>query len=145
SHMLLFLLLSFAVYTAAHQCPPTRVLIEKQLRNVHIPGLAAIVVNSTDILYEEGFGYHSPISHQYPIDPVKSIFVLASLSKTFIALASMQLVENGQLNLDIDVNQYLKFPMKISHPLFPNIKITMRHILSHSSGLGSNYEEEFKH
>ncbi|CAF4156067.1 unnamed protein product, partial [Rotaria sordida] len=85
----------------AYQCPPSRILIENQLRNVHIPGLAAIVVNSSNILYEEGSGYHSPISNQYPINPSKSIFVLASLSKAFI--------------------------------------------LSRSSGLGSNYEEEFHH
>ncbi|CAF2878320.1 unnamed protein product [Rotaria sp. Silwood2] len=143
--MLLYLLLTFFVTITAHQCPPSRTLIENQLRNVHIPGLAAIVVNSSNILYEEGFGYHSPISNQYPIDPSKSIFVLASLSKTFIALATMQLVEQGQLNLDVDVNQYLKFPMRILHPLFPYSIITMRHILSHSSGLGSNYEEEFHH
>ncbi|CAF4594395.1 unnamed protein product [Rotaria sp. Silwood1] len=143
--MLLYLLFTFFVTITTHQCPPSRILIENQLKNVHIPGLAAIVVNSSNILYEEGFGYHSPISNQYPINPSKSIFVLASLSKTFIALATMQLVEKGQLNLNVDINQYLKFSMRISHPLFPYSIITMRHILSHSSGLGSNYEEEFHH
>ncbi|CAF3339260.1 unnamed protein product [Rotaria socialis] len=143
--MLLYLLFGFTVTAAAHQCPPCRTWIEDQLRTVHIPGLAAIVVNSSDILYEQGFGFHSPISNQYPIDPLKSIFVLASLSKTFIALAAMQLAEKGQLNLDVDINQYLNFPIRIFHPSHPQSIITMRHILSHSSGLGSNYEEEFHH
>ncbi|CAF4346963.1 unnamed protein product, partial [Rotaria magnacalcarata] len=64
---------------------------------------------------------------------------------TFIALATMQLVEKGQLNLDVDINQYLNLPMRIFHPSHPLSIITMRHIVSHSSGLGSNYEEEFHH
>ncbi len=89
-----------------------------------------------NILYEEGFGYHSPLSTEHPIDRSKSIFVIASVSKTFIALSAMQLVEKSQLNLDIDVNEYLKFPNSI---------IAMRHLLSHSSDLGSNYEEDFHH
>lgn len=143
--MLIFVFLIFLADVAAQQCPPSRRVIENQLKNAYIPGLAAIVINSTNILYEEGFGYHSPISTEHPIDPSKSIFVLASLSKTFIALAAMQLVEKGQLNLDIDINQYLNIPMRIFHPLYPNSIITMRHILSHSSGLGSNYDEEFQH
>jgi hypothetical protein len=73
--------------------------IENRLQNVHIPGLAAIVVDSTNILYEEGFGYQSPIS------------------KTFTALVTMQLLETSLLNLDTDVNQYLKVPMRIFYPI----------------------------
>lgn len=143
--MFFVLFLVICLSTITHQCSLSRTIIEHQLKNVHIPGLAAIVINSTNILYEEGFGYHSPISNERRIDPSKSIFVIASLSKTFIALAAMQLVEKGQLNLDVDINQYLNFPMKIFHPLYPNSTITMRHILSHSTGLGSNYDEEFQH
>jgi CubicO group peptidase (beta-lactamase class C family) len=102
----------------SHTCNSSSISsIENRLQNVHIPGLAAIVVNSTNILYEERFGYQSPISNQYPIDPSKSVFVLASLSKIFIALAAMQLVEKSLLNLDTDVNQYLKFPMRIFYPI----------------------------
>ncbi|CAF4030117.1 unnamed protein product [Rotaria magnacalcarata] len=58
--MLLYLLFGITVTIAAHQCPPCRTWIEHQLRNAHIPGLAAIVVNSSDILYEQDFGFHSP-------------------------------------------------------------------------------------
>ncbi|CAF1482216.1 unnamed protein product [Adineta ricciae] len=133
------------VYAGTEQCPPSKSSIENELHRVHIPGLAAIVVNATNVLYSEGFGYHSPLSTQHPIDPSRSIFVIASISKTFVALAAMQLVESEVLNLDNDVNYYLKFPTRIIHPLFPNATITMRHILSHSTGLGSNYEEDFQH
>jgi CubicO group peptidase (beta-lactamase class C family) len=84
-----------------------------------------------NILYEEGFSYYSPISTEHPIDPSKSIFVIVSLPKTLIALSAMQFVEKSQLNLITDINKYLKFPNSI---------VARRHLLSHSSGLGSNYE-----
>ena len=145
--MLLILLLIFSITTVAvnGRCPPSRSSVEDRLRHAHIPGLAAIVVNATHILYEEAFGFHSPVSVEHPINVSESIFVLASLSKTFIALAVMQLVEKGAIDLDQDVNQYLPLSTRLSHPLFPNVTITVRHILSHGTGLGSNYEEDFLH
>jgi len=57
------------------------IIIENQLKKVYISGLAAIVINSTNIHYEEGFGYHSPSSNDHLIDPLKSIFVITSLFK----------------------------------------------------------------
>ena len=128
-------------------CPLSIKLIEKSLLEANIPGLAAIVINATDILYEQGFGYNSPptFDQRRPIDPHKSIFVLASISKTIIALAAMQLVETNQLDLGKDINQYLSTPMKILHPFYPTIPITIRHILSHRSGIGPNFDEEIKH
>lgn len=133
--------------TDASSCPPWRASIEKSLEERSIPSLAAIVLNATHILYEQAFGYYSPpISDQrQPIDTKRSIFVLASISKTFIALTAMQLVEMNQLDLDEDINQYLSTPMRIVHPLYSNISITMRHILSHRSGIGPNFDEEIKH
>ncbi|CAF4040932.1 unnamed protein product [Rotaria sp. Silwood1] len=66
----------------------------------------------------------------------KSIFSLASLSKTFIAAAVMQLVEQELVDLDIDVNQYLSEPQKrIFHPQYPLHSITLRQLLSHSASI----------
>jgi len=129
------------------QCLPSRTSIENSLQDANIPGLAAIVVNSTNILYEQAFGYNSPpiFNELQPIDPKKTIFVLASISKTFIAVAVMQSVELHRLDLDKDINQYLSPHMNVIHPFYPNISITMRHILSHTSGIGPNFDEEIKH
>ena len=141
----LVLSLSITAVTTNRICPLSKSLIEDQLRRVHIPGLAAMVVNTTHSLYEEAFRFHSPVSVEHPINTSASIFVLASLSKTFIALAAMQLVETDDIDLDQDVNRYLNFSTQLCHPLFPNSTVTLRHILSHGSGLGSNYEEDFHH
>ncbi len=121
--------------------------IEISLEDANIPGLVAIVINSTNILYEEAFGYNSPpiSDERQAIDSTKTIFVLASISKTFIAVAVMQLVELHHLDLDNDINQYLSPNMKIIHPFYLNISIAMRHLLSHTSGIGPNFNEEIKH
>ena len=128
------------------ECLPSISTIEQSLQDAYIPGLVAIVVNSTDILYEQAIGYHSPIisNERQPMDPSQSIFVLASISKTFIAIAVMQLVELNFLNLDTDINFYLSPTMKINHPLYPTIPITMRHLLSHTASIGTNFQEELE-
>ncbi|CAF3147682.1 unnamed protein product [Rotaria sp. Silwood2] len=77
------------------------------------------------------------------MDVAQSIFVLASISKTFIAVSVMQLVESNRLDLDTDINQYLSSPnQRISHPQYPCHPITLRQLLSHSASIGSNLEME---
>ncbi|CAF3379193.1 unnamed protein product [Rotaria sp. Silwood2] len=148
---MIFLLFSFITFTQGNtdivQCPPSRITIENSLYNANIPGLAAIVINSTNILYEQSFGYNAPPikNERQPIDSLKTIFVLASISQTFIAVAVMKLVELHKLELDKNINQYLPSHMKVIHPFYPNISITMCYILSHTSGIGPNFNEEIKH
>ncbi|CAF0723780.1 unnamed protein product [Adineta steineri] len=111
--MKIFWLLTIAILIQtdvyAAECPPTTTLIQRLLDEVFIPGAAFIVVNSTDIIYEQGVGYHTPLifKDRRPIDPSNSIFLLASISKTFVGVAAMQLVESNRLKLDVDINQYL--------------------------------------
>ncbi|CAF1213250.1 unnamed protein product [Adineta steineri] len=143
--MLRLLLLSVVVvlvrYDSANTCP-SRSFIKQSLINAHIPGAAIIVVNTTDILYQEAFGYQSLFPMKM-MDVNKSIFVLASISKTFIAVAVMQLVELNRLDLDTDINQYLSSPnQRIYHPQYPSHAITLRQLLSHSASIGINEETD---
>lgn len=62
-------------------------------------------------------------------DPVR----IASISKLIVALGVMRLVEDGVLDLDRDVSDDLGWPMR--NPAFPDRAITLRHLLSHRSGL----------
>ncbi|QTD57029.1 serine hydrolase domain-containing protein [Parasphingorhabdus cellanae] len=70
-----------------------------------------------------------------PDDPVR----IASISKLFVSLAAMRLVEQGILDLDTDVSDYLGWSLR--HPDHPAVPITLRLLLSHQSGLrdGINY------
>ncbi|CAF1083950.1 unnamed protein product, partial [Rotaria magnacalcarata] len=109
--------------------------IEKYLNDTYIPGAAIVVVNGTHTLYEHAFGYHS-ISPPQLMDVEKSIFGIASISKTIIAVAVMQLVEKELVDLDTDINHYLSEPhRRIFHPKYPSHSITLRKLLSHSSSI----------
>lgn len=129
------------------QCPPSKSVVERSLLDARIPGMAAVVVNTNGVVYEQGFGSTSPpiFADLHPVDPVQSVFVLASISKTFIAVAVMQLVELHLLDLDTDINAYLPSGIRVIHPLYPNHTITLRHILSHTASIGPNFREEMKH
>ncbi|MEK6636967.1 MAG: serine hydrolase [Pseudomonadota bacterium] len=67
-------------------------------------------------------------------DPVR----IASVSKLVVALGVMRLVDAGKLGLDRDVSEYLGW--RLRNPAFSNRPITLRHLLSHQSGLTDNVE-----
>ncbi|UJR11826.1 hypothetical protein I4U23_016006 [Adineta vaga] len=121
---------------------PNQQFIDESLEKVHIPGTAIVVVNATHILYQHVFGYQSLLPKR-PMNIDKSIFPLASISKTFIAVAVMQLVEKELVDLDTDINQYLLEPYKrIYHPQYPFHAITLRKLLSHSASIAINSTEQ---
>ncbi|NHJ39870.1 MAG: serine hydrolase, partial [Asgard group archaeon] len=94
------------------------------------PGITLSVVNATDILYLKGYGYAN-IEESLPVNPNTTMFRAASVSKLFIWTAVMQLVEQGLLDLNTDVNEYLsafKIPDKFDAP------ITLSHLMGHSAG-----------
>lgn len=146
--LLLILIITLIKLDATEsQCSPTTASIQRLLDEAYIPGAAVVVFNTTGIIYQQGVGYHSaPLSEQRQlIDPSSSIFLLASISKTFIAVAAMQMVESNLLNLDIDINQYLSPLLRIVHPYHPNVTITTRHLLSHTAGIGLNRVQQDEH
>ncbi len=122
------------------QCPPTASSIQHLLDKAFMYGAAIVVVNRSDTVYQQAFGYDNPLesSQRQLINVSNSVFLLASISKTFIPVAAMQMVEANRLNLDTDINQYLSPILNVVHPQYPNVTITMRHLLMHASGIGIN-------
>ncbi len=100
-----------------------------------IPGMALSVVNSTNILYNKGYGYAS-LEESKLIDPNTTLFRIGSVSKLFTWTAVMQLYEQGLLDLDEDVNTYLS-TFKIKNKF--NQPITMRHLITHSAGFEADW------
>jgi CubicO group peptidase (beta-lactamase class C family) len=135
-----FLIALVKAETKQSQCPPTASSIQPLLDKALMYGAAIVVVNANGIVYQETFGYDSPLnlSQRQPIDASNSVFLLASISKTFLPVAAMQMVEANRLNLDADINQYLSPILNVAHPQYPNVTITMRHLLMHASGIGVN-------
>src|SRR5690348_13448938 len=94
-----------------------------------IPGAVVVVVKDGQPLTMRGYGY-SDIKTQKPVDPQLTLFRPGSVSKLFTWTAVMQLVQQGKLNLDADVNTYLDFKI----PPREGKPITLRNLLTHTPG-----------
>jgi CubicO group peptidase (beta-lactamase class C family) len=106
-------------------------LIEMQRESAGLAGAVVVVVADGRIYFSKGYGY-ADLSRQRPVDPQSTLFRIGSISKLFVATAVMQLWEQVRMNLDTDVNLYLR-AFKVP-PTFPR-PITLGHLLAHTAGL----------
>jgi CubicO group peptidase (beta-lactamase class C family) len=98
------------------------------------PGAAVVVMQDGEVLYKNGYGM-ADLETGSPVRP-QTVFRLASLTKQFTAVAIMMLAESGELSYDDSITRLL--PEFASHAR----KITIRHLLTHTSGL-QEYEALF--
>ncbi len=105
-------------------------LVPNQLETNHIPGASVAVVKDGQLLFAKGYGY-ADLENQIPVVADTTLFRIGSVAKLFTWTAVMQLVEQGKLNLDTDVNAYLE-TFQIPDT-FPDA-ITLRHLLTHTAG-----------
>ncbi|KAF1017445.1 MAG: Protein flp [Stenotrophomonas maltophilia] len=97
-----------------------------------IAGAAVTVVKDGQILVQRGYGF-ADVQNQRPVDPQRTLFRMASVSKLFTWTAVMQLVEAGKLDLDADINRYLDF--KVPERGLP---ISLRQLMTHTAGFDAN-------
>lgn len=107
-------------------------MITKLMSEGNVPGLAIAIVKDGKVLFKRGYGV-ADVTAQTPVNPDTSLFHIGSVTKLFTATAAMQLHEQGKLDLDVSVNQYLT-NMKVEEPF--GRPITMADILTHRAGLG---------
>jgi CubicO group peptidase (beta-lactamase class C family) len=100
-----------------------------------IAGAVVVIVKDGQVLTERGFGY-ADVAARKPVDPATTLFRPGSISKLFTWTAVMQLVEQGKIDLDVDVNRYLDFTI----PPYRGRPITMRDIMTHTPGFGDVYK-----
>jgi CubicO group peptidase (beta-lactamase class C family) len=103
--------------------------ITTQMKTHHIPGLAVAITHNNQVLHVKGY---STANNDRPVT-AQTQFLIASLSKSFTAVAVMRLVEAGQINLDSPVQTYLP-EFTLADPTIA-AKITIRHLLNQVSGL----------
>ena len=113
-------------------------LIPQQIEKADIAGAVVAVVKDGKVLFEKGYGY-SDAEKKTPVSPQDTLFRPGSISKTFTWTAVMQQVEQGKLNLDADVNQYLDFKIP---PTFGK-PTTLRDIMTHRSGFEETIKDLF--
>src|SRR5580698_7200921 len=100
-----------------------------------IAGAAVVIVKDGQVLTQRGFGY-ADVAARKRVDAATTMFRAGSISKLFTWTAIMQLVEQGKVDLDADVNQYLDFKV----PPYQGKPITVRNLMTHTPG----FEEAFK-
>lgn len=105
------------------------------LKSGDIAGMAISVVKDGKILLQKGYGL-ADVADKVPMDPATSLLRPGSTSKLFTWTAVMQLVQQGRIDLDRNVNDYLDF--KIAEPY--GRPVTMRHLMNHRAG----FEEGLK-
>jgi CubicO group peptidase (beta-lactamase class C family) len=105
------------------------------LQQGDIAGAAVMIVKDGSILLEKGYGY-ADLTKNVAMDPRQTVMGVGSVSKLFTWTAVMQLVEQGKLDLDHNVNDYLDFkiPDAFGQP------ITLRSLMTHTAG----FEEMLK-
>src|SRR5207247_3639814 len=112
--------------------------VPMQLERENIAGAVISVVKDGKVLFAKGYGY-SDVEKKNPVSPDGTLFRPGSISKLFTWTAVMQLVEQGKLDLDRDVNDYLDFkiPATYAQP------ITLRNIMTHTAGFSETAKDLF--
>jgi CubicO group peptidase (beta-lactamase class C family) len=109
--------------------------IDSTMQSRHIPGLSAYAVHNGGIIWSGNYGHANIAQDIAPTD--STLFIVASISKTFIGVALMQLWEDSLFGLDDDINQYL--PWTVHNPSYPNSAITFRMLMTHTSSIADNW------
>ncbi|MGV3479298.1 MAG: serine hydrolase domain-containing protein [Sphingobium sp.] len=104
-------------------------LVPIALKRGGVAGAVVVIVKDGQVLIQKGYG-HGDVARGRPVLPERTLFRMGSLAKPFIWTAIMQLVEQGRLDLDMDINRYLDF--RISRR--PDGPVTLRHLMTHSAG-----------
>lgn len=130
----------------------SRQALDRNLREIvntegrELASLSALVIRDGHVVYANAFGNafidsRDPAKHR----PATSdtLYRIASISKMVVAIGVVKLVDEGTLDLDRDVGEYLGYAFR--NPNFPTERITLRHLLSHTSSLrdaqGYNFPE----
>jgi len=112
-------------------------LMAAQLDANHIAGATVSVVRNGEVVLTKGYGY-ADATADIEVDGDRTIFRIGSITKLFVWTAIMQLVEEGKLDLDTDVNEYLT---DVEIPATYDEPITLAHLMTHTPG----YEDHFIH
>ena len=99
------------------------------LQRNDVAGAVVVVVKDNQVLLAKGYGY-SDVAAKKPVDPATTLFRAGSVSKLYTWTAVMQLVEQGKIDLDADVNNYLDFKIAPRG----DKPVTVRSLMTHTPG-----------
>jgi CubicO group peptidase (beta-lactamase class C family) len=131
--------------------PSIDAFIDAQMQKHHREGLSVAVVKNGTLMWSKGYGF-ADVAKNAPATPDKTLFLVSSMSKVVMVVAVLQVLETlaTQRNvtlaslLDADVDTLVKKdaadPIHVRTPSFPDVPITMRMILTHTSSIQNDYD-----
>ncbi len=136
NRQILSLILAITLFSACSQTKEEKAQedISKIMESTGAVGVAVAVVKDGEIIYSATFGKKS-LEEGTAISQ-DDIFRIASISKSFTTTALMTLVEQGKLDINMDVSDLAGF--KIRNPKFPDVVITLKMLLAHSSSMNDS-------
>ena len=125
---------------SAAQLADPKALAER-MEHYGVPGVSIAVINDYNIEWARGYGTLD-INTGEPVT-TETIFEAASTSKLLTAVLALHFVEKDLIELDTDVNHYLKSWQVPENEFTENEKVTLRRLLTHQSGIpGTNYSHD---
>ncbi len=121
--------------TAKHELTSTDIeaflegMMPSQLQREDIAGATIAVVKDGKLIFAKGYGF-SDVEKRTPVTADSTLFRPGSISKLFTWTSVMQMAEQGKLDLDKDVNEYLDFKIPPAY----GKPITLKNIMTHSAG-----------
>lgn len=113
---------------------PVEAAFQSLISELDVVGLAVVAVKNNKIVYKQNFGSQNR-EQNIPLND-RSIFRIASISKSFSAVTIMQLMEEGKVSLDDDFSKLVGFTVR--NPNHPDKVITLRMIMSHTSSVNDS-------
>jgi len=117
-------------------------VVTKIMSDRHIAGAQVSIVRNGEVVLLKGYGIDS-LNPERKVDPKRSLFRIASVSKTFLWIALMQLQERGQLQLTDPINKYLPDTLKIADDGFTQ-SIRIIDLMNHTAGFEDNLQGLFQ-
>ena len=113
-------------------------IITEYVASENIPGATGLIFKKDGtIIWSGKYGYRN-LEYLLPVED-STLFLMASISKTFVATAIMQLWQSGLINLDGNINNYLPAGFTVVNPYHPNDIITVKMLMLHTSSLRDNW------
>ena len=109
--------------------------IINEMEAEHFPGVATVIVKNGEIVWLQCYGF-ADIENGIPVTD-STQFLLASMSKLFTGTTTMQLKEDGMLQLNNDINEYLPWPL--NHPIQNTTPMTIQQLMTHTSSIRDNW------
>jgi CubicO group peptidase (beta-lactamase class C family) len=111
--------------------------LQQMMEKMRVPGVSVAVIKDFEIHWAKGYGA-ADVTTGAPVTP-ETVFQAASISKPTAAMGVMRLVQDGKMSLDADINTFLKSWKLPASEHTRDRPVTLRSLLSHTSGLGDGF------